>query len=268
MRFNSGYGSYGLWSPAGMSPAIKTLLITNIGLFILINFFRGFPWLFVFGLVPADVFGKWMLWQPVTYLFIHNGLWHLVLNMLMLWMFGSVLEQTWGTRQFLFYYFLTGISAGICSIVFAWGSPLPVVGASGAIFGLLAAFAVLFPETITLIFFIFPMKMKHAVLVLAGINLLGALSSQGSEIAYVAHLGGGLVGYLYLRQEWLRFRMAGMLVPAAKPKIKTTPKVVRPEAPADLDAEVDKILDKISQQGMASLTEREKEVLVRKSKMK
>jgi hypothetical protein len=112
------------------------------------------------------------------------------------------------------------------------------------------------------------MKMKHAVLVLAGINLLGALSSQGSEIAYVAHLGGGLVGYLYLRQEWLRFRLAGMRFPAAKPKTQKSARVNQPEASADLDTEVDKILDKISQQGLASLTSQEKEVLVRKSKMK
>ena len=116
--------------------------------------FKNIAWYTIFGLVPAFVLSRFMLWQPVTYLFVHYGLWHLVVNMLMLWMFGAIIEEAWGSKRFLFYYFFTGIGAGICSIVFAFNSFSPVVGASGAIFGLLVAYAMMFPDSIILLFFI------------------------------------------------------------------------------------------------------------------
>jgi hypothetical protein len=186
--------------------------------------------------------------------------------MLMLWFFAPAIETTWGRKQFLFYYFFTGIGAGLCSFIFAFRSSIPVVGASGAIFGILVAYAVMFPESIILLFFIFPMKIKHAVLILVGINLLGALSSPNSGVAYFAHLGGGLFGYLYLKSEWIH-RQISYLNPVKLrfwwARKKASPKQ---SSQKDLDQQIDLILDKVSKYGMGSLTRRERRILELKSK--
>ncbi|MBU4304978.1 MAG: rhomboid family intramembrane serine protease [Candidatus Omnitrophica bacterium] len=261
MRF---YNSYNSYPNAYAFNAVRILIAINIVVFILCNFLPCFPWFFIFGLVPSFLFTKWMLWQPVTYLFLHGGLWHLVINMLMLWMFGMPLEEMWGSRRFLAYYFFTGIGAGIFSVLFAYNSQIPVVGASGAIFGLLVAFSVISPESIILLFFIFPMKMKHAVVVLGGINLLGALSSGGSGIAYTAHLGGGLLGYLYLKNEQLRFWLARFNISGMRNFFKEQRLKKERRTAQELDIEIDRILDKISLQGIGSLTRQEKKTLRRK----
>ncbi|MFH2138688.1 MAG: rhomboid family intramembrane serine protease [Candidatus Omnitrophota bacterium] len=240
----------------GFYGTVKVLVVVNVVIFVLLSLFNSTNWIALFGLIPSAVFFKFRIWQLVTYLFIHAGLWHLVLNMLMLWMFGSVIENIWGSKRFLQYYFFTGIGAGLCSVLFSFGSPYPIVGASGAIFGLLVAYALMFPDNIILLFFIFPMKMKHAAIVLAVINLLGALSSSGSGIAYIAHLGGGVLGYLYLKSEALKFKMAAFSPFGIKKQREI----------ADLDHQVDNILDKISREGMDSLSAKEKKILEIKSK--
>ncbi len=249
-----------------MSKCVKALIIINAGVFVLISLLPRFPWFFIFGLVPRFIFSKLMLWQPVTYLFIHANLWHLVINMLMLWFFGPAIEDSWGTKKFLSYYFFTGIGAALCSFITAMGSPVPVIGASGAIFGLLVAYAMMFPDTVILIFFFFPMRIRQAVIVMAVINLLGAISSTGGGIAYFAHLGGGLFGYLYFKSERLRFFLSALDIgyfrryrQKQKEKRRTTQKKSDKE-------EVDAILDKISKQGMKSLSFREKDILKRESK--
>ncbi|MFH1459707.1 MAG: rhomboid family intramembrane serine protease [Candidatus Omnitrophota bacterium] len=246
--------------------AVKILIAANIVLFVLVNLFRNFPWFAVFGLVPTSVISRLMFWQLITYLFLHAGLWHLVLNLLMLWMFGSVLEKTWGKYKFLIYYFFTGIGAGVCSCIFGYNSFSPVVGASGSIFGLLVAYAIMFPEAIILLFFIFPMKMKYAAIVLAGINLLGALSNPGNGIAYIAHLGGGLFGYLYFKSGWIRDRLSRLSWKELK-KSFTKKKIMKSSLQEDwTSTEVDRILDKISQSGIDSLSLKEKNFLAKKAK--
>lgn len=256
------------YSGANFSGSIKILIIINIAVFILVNLFSKFPWFSLFGLVPRYVFTRFMIWQPLTYLFLHSGLWHLVINMLMLWMFGSVIESTWGSRQFLFYYFFTGIAAGLCSFIFAFHSSIPVVGASGAIFGILVAYAVMFPESIILLFFIFPMKMKYAVLVLGGINLLGAMSSGSSGIAYIAHLGGGVFGYLYLKNEFIKRQFMHLEPGALLTRWRLKQMQKNQLRDKEFNQKVDEILDKISKQGMESLTQKEKMILEAKSRMK
>ena len=249
-----------------MTRTVKTLIIINVGVFILIHLTPNFAWLNFFGLVPSFVFGKFRIWQLATYMFLHAGLWHLVLNMLMLWFFAPAIERHWGRREFLFYYFFTGIGAGLCSFIMAFRSTIPVIGASGAIFGILVAYAIMFPETIILFFFIFPMKIKHAVLVLAGINLLGALSSPNAGIAYFAHLGGGLFGYLYLKSEWLK-RQISYWSPLNLSLWRRRKKLDKKQmAEKELDREVDTILDKVSKYGMDSLSRKEKEILELKSR--
>ena len=247
--------------------AVNILIIINIAVFIVINVFRNVPWMMYLGLVPSFVLSRLMVWQLVSYLFIHAGLWHLVFNMLMLWMFGTVLEQTWGSKKFLGYYFFTGIGAGICSIAFAHNAVYPIVGASGAIFGLLVAFAIMFPESVILLFFIFPMKMRYAAIVLAGINLLGALSNPGSGVAYLAHLGGGLFGYLYFKNQKIQFTLSKLSISDFLESRKQNREIKRQNELRDIDRRVDEILDKISSQGLESLSKQEKRLLKQKSEL-
>lgn len=268
MQFNKWQDIYsGHTYSSGYLSAVKVLIIINIVVFILVHIFPNFPWFALFGLVPSFVFSRFMFWQLFTHLFLHAGLWHLVINMLMLWMFGSIIEDIWGRNKFLFYYFLTGIGAGICSIIFAFNSLSAVVGASGAIFGLLVAYAVMFPESIILLFFIFPMKMKHAVIILAAINLLGALSTAGSGIAYIAHLSGGVFGYLYLKNGWIKMKLAHFDFSLVRKKWKKRTNDLKQKQINDLDKQVDLILDKISRNGINSLTKQEREILEKKSKL-
>lgn len=246
---------------------VTGLIVINVIVFVLINVLRNIPWMMYFGLVPSLVLSQFMLWQLVTYLFVHAGLWHLVLNMLMLWMFGTVLENTWGSKRFLGYYLFTGVGAGLCSILFAHNAVSPVVGASGAIFGLLVAFAVMFPESVILLFFIFPMKMRYAAMVLAGINLLGALSNPGSEVAYIAHLGGGLFGYAYFKNQAIGLALSRFSLYHFQESIKRKREVSQLNKMMDISQKVDEILDKISSQGIDSLTKKEREILKLKSKL-
>lgn len=255
----SGLGPY-------LTKTVKTLIAINVALFILIQLLPKFPWFLLFGLVPGLVFARFMLWQLVTYMFLHAGLWHLVVNMLMLWFFAPPIEAAWGRKQFLIYYFFTGIGAGLCSFVASFRSFVPVVGASGAIFGILVAYAMMYPETVILLFFVFPMKMKHALLVLVGINLLGILSSPNSGIAYFAHLGGGLFGYLYLKSEWLRRQITYFNLSGLKRWRMRRDTRKKPSTEEEFNRQIDRILDKISKYGMDSLSGREKEILRQKSK--
>lgn len=244
-----------------MSDTVKTLIIINVAVFLGTHLVRWFPWE-LFAMTPRLVFGKLMLWQLLTYMFLHADVWHIGINMLMLWFFGPAIEQAWGPRRFLFYYFLTGIGAALCSFIFSFDAP--IIGASGAIFGLLVAYAMMFPETVVLVFFFFPMKIKHAVLFFAGINLLGAVSASGSGIAYVAHLGGALFGYLYLKSEWLKIHVRHFFTLSSTQKKK--PQKPKTHRDQELDKKTDEILDKIARDGIESLTPAEREFLEERSK--
>ena len=254
-----------------MTSAVKWLILINVIVFLAVSIFSGFPWFTLFGMVPTLVTGKLMLWQLVTYMFLHGGLMHLFFNMWILFMFGTAVEKYWGRKQFLTYYFFTGIGAGICSLVTSLNSSIPVVGASGAIFGLLVAYAMLFPDSIILVFFILPMKARHAVLLFAAIDLMGALSNPGTGIAYFAHLGGALFGYLYLKNEWIRLRLyrfagfniKGWFKKTQQSRRKKTIKRKKKQQD-DLDSRVDEILDKINRYGIGSITTEERQILERK----
>jgi len=167
----------------------------------------------VFGLVPAYVWYRGWVWQVVTYLFLHGPPLHLLLNMLILWYFGSEIEMQLGEKGFLFYFFLCGIGAGLFNLgVSLWladmvGMGRPIIGASGAIFGILAAYGIFYGDRYFLVFFLFPMKAKYFVLVIAGIELvMGVDASPANNVAHFAHIGGMLIGgaYLYLRYIYPR----------------------------------------------------------------
>ncbi len=194
-------------------PGVKWLLISNTAVFLLYfltggSAIHGFMTT-VLGLHAAGAVKSLWVWQVFTYMFLHGGIWHLLFNMLTLWMFGMQLEQDWGTRRFLKYYFLCGIAAGICvllanMLVGDWFTP--TIGASGAIFGLLVAFGVLYPNQTVLMSFLFPIKAKYMVMIYAAIELLVTMGGN-TGVSTVAHLGGMAFGYVYLKSRGPRLNV-------------------------------------------------------------
>jgi membrane associated rhomboid family serine protease len=250
--------SYVVRAP-GLATGVKYILIANCILFFLelATGMRLVAWL---GLTPHLVWHKGYLWQLVTYMFLHGGFWHLAINMFVLWMFGTELERTWGLKQFLKYYFLTGIGAGVLSILTTPNSAVPTVGASGAIFGLLVAFAMIYPNRLIYLWFFIPVRAKYLVLILGAFELLSTLQLARDGVAHWAHLGGMLVGFVYLK-------FASTVSRGYATHDRKRVKVIRPEGPPtdDLHEEVDRILRKITEFGMDSLTPEERGTLERAS---
>ena len=197
-------------------PAIKTIFIACISVFVLQELSALlFPqngarfWLTWFGLVPYTVVFGFRIWQPFTYLFLHSGVLHILFNLLYLAMFGADLERMWGTRKFYIYYFLCGVGAGIINVIVkliidphGQGSALaPTIGASGAIYGILLAAAVVMPHRQV---WVFPLpvtvSMRIFVAVMGAIEFFATIGATGDSVSHVCHLGGMLVGYIYLRR--------------------------------------------------------------------
>ena len=190
-------------------PAVLNLLIANCVAFLamkLLDIERIYE---LFSLFPVK--SPWFeIWQPVTYMFLHGGFAHLFFNMYALYIFGSVLERVWGTRKFLFYYFATGIGAGLIHIGIQTMTYdiAPTIGASGAIFGLLLAYAMLYPDSIMgLIFPPITMKAKWFVLIYAALEFVLGISGAQSGVAHFAHLGGLLVGLVIILYWKFRHRL-------------------------------------------------------------
>lgn len=193
------------FGPGPVTPAVKWLIWANIGAFLAINIFPALvPYL---GLIPQAVIEQRWLWQPVTYMFLHGGILHILFNMLGIWMFGVELERTWGTPFFLRYYAITGVGAAITTILIGL-LPFEVtsaiygantIGASGALYGLLLAFALYYPDRPILMFMLFPVPAKYFVLIVGAISFLSATGAGSPAVAHVAHLGGMIFGYLYLK---------------------------------------------------------------------
>jgi len=196
------------FGPGPITPAVRLIIIVNVAMFLvtLVAPALTVGWL---GLSPADVFGRGYLWQPFTYLFVHapRSIGHILFNMLAVWMFGVELERRWGTPFFVKYYFVCGVGAAACTLVaallpFEAASRLyytTTIGASGAVYGLLMAWALIFPYRVILFMFIFPLKARVFVLIIGAIAFLSAVSAAGGPVASVAHLGGLVVGWLYLK---------------------------------------------------------------------
>lgn len=187
-----------------MTPGVKNLLFANIAVFLLQFLAPALNETLVrlFGLIPLLAFNHYFIWQFVTYMFLHGGFSHIFFNMFALWMFGVELERTWGTKEFLKFYFLTGIAAGLGTALFSWGSIVPTIGASGAIYGILAAYALFFPDRYVYMYFLFPIKMKYLALILGALEFFSAYNQAQTGIAHAAHLGGMVVGYFYLRYKY------------------------------------------------------------------
>lgn len=194
-----------------VTPAVKFLLIVNVGVFVfqtVIGASLEQQLTFYFGLVPPLVLQNLYLWQLFTYQFLHGGLFHLLFNMLAVWMFGCELERRWGSNFFLRYFFVTVIGGGFLNTVFLPTQMVPSIGASAGVYGILLAYGLIYPNRIVYFYFLFPIKMKHFVWIIGAIAFYNSLSSGQSGIAHLAHLGGMIFGYLYLRtgNPWERFK--------------------------------------------------------------
>jgi len=206
----------------------------------------------LFWLYPSDAIGHLWLWQFFTYMFLHSTTdpWHLIFNMLALWMFGSEVEKTLGTRRFLALYFTAGIFAGICCCLFTpWN---PIVGASGAIFAVEVAFAMYYPNS-TVIFYFFPMKAKYLVMAFAGITIFNCVVPKSGNVAHFAHLGGIVYGFLFVRYS---YRVVEYL---KKWEVRQREKEMVKEQ--ELRSKVDDILEKVNRHGLQNLTRKERNFL-------
>ena len=219
---------------------------------------------YYFGLTPHLILTKYYIWQLGSYMFLHGDFFHIFLNMYALILFGIPVEQLWGSKKFVMYYFFTGIGAGIVIFfinMFAGGTGafIPTIGASGAVFGLLLAFGILFPDVELLVFFFIPMKAKFLVVLYGGIELMALISSgTNSSVSHVGHLGGILFGVIF----FVASRRRGIEFTAKKIKAKMGKEVKERDKILDLKSEpsVDKlsaILEKLKSGGADAINDDE-----------
>lgn len=274
------------FGPRGITRGIQQIIIINAAIFLL-TFFVGLDFLANwFGLNPRLVFTRGFLWQPFTYMFLHAGLWHVGLNMLMLWMFGSELERIWGHREFLRYYFITGVGSGLFSLVpylfavFTGSSMVPsIIGASGAVYAILLAYAMTYPERTVLLYFIMPIKVKYLMLIMGVITFLSV--GNGDGISHITHLGGLVVGWVYLKRSgryrrvdlnlpwrrWVHYlrNLFNIRIVSDDPKPKSNPRKSgwrKVDDEQDMRSEMDILLDKITKVGYEQLSNAEKKRLL------
>lgn len=258
MRYGNGSYEFGIrrWSKG-----VKWLIIINGVVFLLM--LVGYRLVEPLGLTPALV-KKGYIWQLFTYMFLHGGLFHLFFNMFALWMFGPPLEQQWGTREFIKYYFYTGVGAGIFTFVLSINSSIPTIGASGAIFGILVAYALLFPDSIIYLWFLVPVKAKYLVIFFGILELIASINYTPDGIGHFAHLGGMVVGYVYLKSDWRAAFLFGFFREARyRRRLQALNK--KRKQTEELMSQVDEVLDKINQVGYENLSRAEKRILEKAS---
>jgi membrane associated rhomboid family serine protease len=216
MSFRSRTRVTGAFYIPGFPKGVKWLLISNVAIFIL-NFFAdragvSGPIIFL-KLIPTFVVKDFFVWQLATYAFLHGGFGHIIWNMLALWMFGADIERVWGTRRFVQFYFFCAIGAGICVVIanyiLPWGNPnIPTIGSSGAIFGILLVYAMMFPDREILWGFLIPIKVKYFVAIIGAVAFLSSFG-ENTGVSNFAHLGGLLFGYLFLKTPRMQFDPIG-----------------------------------------------------------
>lgn len=192
-----------------LTPTVKRIIIACIVVFVMQIISGGLrgPITGLFSLTPSLVIARLYLWQLFTYIFLHGSVFHLLINMLILFMFGCELERNWGRRSFWKYFLVTGIGAGICiTAVNFFSYQGSTLGASGAIYGVLLAYGLTFPDRIIHVMLFFPLPAKYAVIIFGGIAFLSTLSDSMSGVSHTAHLAGMLVGYIYLKGPFYRNR--------------------------------------------------------------
>lgn len=280
-------------------PVIKGLLIANVGVYLFFLFFgsvhiRGVSLTYVFNSLFAlfPLGSDFYPWQLFTYMFIHGGFMHLFFNMFALWMFGMEVENTWGSRKFFLYYLICGVGAALSNLFIAplFGATGPTVGASGAIYGVLLAFGLMFPDRYIFLFPLFvPIKSKYFVAVYILLEVFSGVTGTSDGVAHFAHLGGAAVGYIYLLIDTRRLPFEGVLNRARSmwssggQRMRAIPRsgfygnvtdakfsdIQEPNVKNEQDVnqeKIDAILDKISVSGYQSLSDEEKRMLFEASK--
>lgn len=263
-----------------LTPWVKRLLAANFAVFLVISVLRlvPFPWAVdTLGFSTPDLL--WHPWSPVTYMFVHaDQFGHIFFNMLILFFFGPPLERAWGGREFLKFYIVCGVGAALTSVLlYRWIGPVSVIGASGALMGVMLAFALKWPDARVLLWFIIPVKVKYLVAVVIILDLLATRSALAGEagggVATWAHLGGAATAWIYLRYGHTiesrlrrmspRRRKLGVEPGGPAAGRRRSAEKRRRDRPVDGDAldEVDRILDKIRDSGIESLTARERAYL-------
>jgi rhomboid family protein len=266
-----------------ITPWVGRLIIANaVVLLLLMTLFTSQNVFRALQFSPSTAFSQ--PWTFVTYMFVHGGLLHLLANMLMLYVFGTAVESRMGSRHFLLYYLFCGVGAAVFSLLLAGFMPLgPFVGASGAILGVAVAFAMFWPDAELIVFPIpVPIKARTLVIGLVALDVIGSRLWPGDGIAHIAHVGGALFGYLFFRVQSLSRRTPAQTARAvervvmvqsgsAEPDRRTPVTPMRPRRSVDADpvaAEVDRVLDKISEKGISSLTPAERRFLDEVAKKK
>ncbi len=299
-----GFGGFTLFPPV-----IKKLLIINIAVFFIQVIFEnlsfgGYPGWYVMnryfalnpltGIDQAGNLYNFQVWQLLTYQFMHGGFSHIFFNMLMLWMFGMEIENIMGSKKFLFFYLFSGIGAGVFNVLLApvlGGALAPTIGASGAVFGVMLAFAMYFPNRPIYLYFLIPVRAKYLI----GFLVIVEFMSVGSPslVAHLAHIGGVLSALIFLLLDrHYRFNFNSMFSSIKKkssgfssgPTFKRTSTPFRPANDSEVreatffdlndeedkfsfdQTEIDRILDKISRSGYQNLTDEEKRILFEASK--
>ena len=251
--------------------AIKILVSVNFGIYILQSvsgkedvFFR------LFGLVPSTFISDLMLWQPFTYMFFHApfyssvGISHILLNMLGLWVFGRELEQAWGKTKFLRYYFITGIGSGLITYFFQMNSDNPVIGASGAVYGILLAYGVSYPNRMLYIWGLIPVRSLWLVIIMGSIAFFGLLGNADG-ISHVTHISGMLIGYVLLKKKW-RWRDIWFAIRKKTIEFQVQRYEEKSIKKKMLQKDIDVILEKIQKVGFIGLSDKEQSKLYEASK--
>lgn len=261
-NFRSAYDRPQTRFASGITPVVKWLLIINVAVF-LVSFLItpvGKFFFYWFSVYPATLGMSLQFWRLITYQFLHStsGFGHIFWNMLILFFFGPMLERLWGSRKFLVFYLVCGAAGGVLYPLLAlagWLRVAPLIGASGAILGMLAAGAILFPNMRVLVMFIFPVRLRIVAVILALVSILTLLRPEQFENAggEAAHLAGMAAGVIYVFSQGWRERF--------KLKIQSGRWEKKITAQRSLQAELDRILQKVHDSGIQSLTPKEKKLL-------
>jgi membrane associated rhomboid family serine protease len=255
-----------------LTPWVKRLIIANTVIYVLMLVGQQTGWLpallvYEFlGFNVAEVYKE--PWTIITYMFVHGGFFHVFFNMLMLFFFGPPLEERWGGKEFIKYYLVCGVGGALFTLLFGGGT---IIGASGAIYGVMLAYALNWPDALIWIYAIFPVKAKYVVMFLGAISFFAVFAGQQDGIAHFAHLGGLVVGFIYLKKGWQagahwerlrkRFRRRKLSVVAGGANGDARRDPSRAEEEARMLEVVDQLLDKIAAQGIDSLTAEERRFL-------
>ncbi|MCL1865248.1 MAG: rhomboid family intramembrane serine protease [Spirochaetes bacterium] len=261
-----------------ITPGVKLIMIINIIVFIIQKFadiIMSDPHLleYTFGISHPGLFTDFMIWQPLTYMFLHGGWAHIIFNLIGLWMFAGELEIEWGRKRFIKYYILSGIGAGLFIALMNYiaythyGSTPVTIGASGAIYAILLAYAMRWPNREVLFFFLIPIKMKYLVLIFGVLEFYGTLSTAtgaGGNISHIGHLGGIITGFFlvnYMMKSKSQTKKSGSFFERLNKKSRLNNKKNIIDSRIKAKRIIDTLLEKIARDGMNSLTPEEKKSL-------